>query len=145
MDYRDSRLINIVKSHEGFRPSMYLDSEGVPTIGYGTNLRTLVITEKEAEDLMLKELRKLWSLLNVDPVFSRLSEPRKIVLMDMAYNLGYVGLRQFKNMWAALKEGNYEKAAEEMLDSKWARQVGRRATELAEIMRINVLPDSYYT
>ena len=53
----------------------------------------------------------------------------------MAFNLGYAGLLQFRQMWSALERHDYDEAARQMLDSRWAQQVGRRATELAAMMR----------
>ena len=52
----------------------------------------------------------------------------------MYFNLGN-RLFKFVNMLAALNEGNYEKVADEMLDSKWAKQVKGRSIELADMMR----------
>jgi lysozyme len=53
----------------------------------------------------------------------------------MAFNLGRSRLGKFKKMIEAVNEGDYEKAAEEMIDSKWYHQVGNRSIELVEIMR----------
>jgi len=53
----------------------------------------------------------------------------------MAFNLGFNGLMQFKRMWKHLGRHDYPGAAKEMLNSKWAFQVGNRAIELAKIMR----------
>lgn len=53
----------------------------------------------------------------------------------MAFNLGRNRLSKFKNMISAVNEGNYAKAADEMIDSRWYKQVGVRSKELVEIMR----------
>ena len=66
--------------------------------------------------------------LELDPV-------RKAIIIDMLFNLGLPGLRGFKNMFRALRADNYKRAADEMLDSKWAGQVGYRARKLADMMR----------
>ncbi|MFQ5421037.1 MAG: hypothetical protein ACE5EY_11830, partial [Anaerolineae bacterium] len=55
--------------------------------------------------------------------------------INMAFNLGRTRLARFGKMWAAIHIGDYALAAEEMLDSRWARQVGERAHRLAEMMR----------
>ena len=77
--------------------------------------------------------------IDLFPGWERLSESRKIVLLNMCYNLGAKGLSNFYRMRAAIDEGNFDLAAVEMLDSTWARQVGdtegERAYELSEIMR----------
>jgi len=56
----------------------------------------------------------------------------------MAYNLGIAGLNKFRKMWAAIDVADYATAAEEMLDSKWAKQVGVRAIRLSRRMRTGV-------
>jgi len=65
----------------------------------------------------------------------RLNEARARVIMNMVFNMGIQSVLGFKKMWAAIYEGNFNKAADEMMDSKWASQVGGRAEELAGIMR----------
>ncbi len=56
----------------------------------------------------------------------------------MAFNLGMAGLLKFQKMITAIGCMDYGGAADEMLDSRWARQVGRRAQRLAEMMRTGV-------
>ena len=63
-----------------------------------------------------------------------------MVLIDMVYNLGHGKFTKFVKMREALRHGDYELAAVEMLDSKWATQVKGRATELADMMRTGELP-----
>jgi lysozyme len=58
-----------------------------------------------------------------------------MTLINMAFNLGLTKLRQFKMMWAAIEDNDFEVAAQEMLNSKWASDVGKRALELSEQMR----------
>jgi lysozyme len=62
-------------------------------------------------------------------------DARRGVLVNMAYNLGVTGLLSFKKMLSAYKKGAFVEAAQHMLDSKWAKQVGDRAKRLAEQMR----------
>jgi lysozyme len=66
--------------------------------------------------------------------FDELSETRKSVLVNMAFNLGVAGLMKFKNMLKAVSEKRWEDASSEMLNSRWADQVGNRAIELSEMM-----------
>jgi lysozyme len=56
-------------------------------------------------------------------------------MIDMCFNLGIGGLLEFKNTLASIQSGDYQKASEQMLQSKWATQVGNRATELSEMMK----------
>src|SRR5690606_30269956 len=65
------------------------------------------------------------------PWWKEMTEARQRVLVNMRFNLGMAGLLTFKNTLAYMKAGDYEKAAKGMLDSKWATQVGARATRLA--------------
>ena len=56
-------------------------------------------------------------------------------LIDMAFNMGVPRLLKFKKMWAAIHEGDFATASEEMLDSRWSTQVGQRSTKLALVMK----------
>lgn len=126
-------VTELIKKHEGFEGMPYNDSLGFPTIGYGTKLP---ITEEEAEMLLEYRLKKMIrELIIKEPFFEKLPEDAQKVIADMTYQLGVGGILKFKKMWAALKNRDYKKAADEMLDSKWAKQTPNRAKELAEIMR----------
>ena len=110
---------------------------GKLTIGYGWNIEDRGITKTEAEIIlrgMISDITFRLTAFHPD-VFSYLSQIRKNVLIDMAYNLGIAGIEKFKKMWKALKNRDYQKASEEMLNSKWAVQVPRRAKQLAKLMR----------
>ena len=67
--------------------------------------------------------------------FSHLNPVRKNVVLNMVFNIGLPRFRQFKKTIAAIRAKEWEGAAREMLDSRWARQVGRRARELARMMK----------
>jgi lysozyme len=122
--------------HEGLRLFPYKDSVGKLTIGVGRNLEDQGITEEEALYLLGNDILQAASDLGkAFPVVFALSQDRYEVLVNMAFNLGISRLSKFKRMWAAIEIGDFNKASEEMLTSKWAVQVGSRATELAEIMR----------
>jgi len=74
------------------------------------------------------------------PFWRELSEVRQLVLLDMAFNLGVFGLTKFQNTLALLEAGEYEAASEEMLNSRWAEQVGQRALNLSQAMRTDKAP-----
>lgn len=132
-----------LKRHEGVKYEVYLCSEGLPTAGIGHLLED--DTEYNVGDAVSKELVDEWFVVDFEEAvtdccavflnFASLPEQVQRVLVNMAFNLGRTRLGQFKNMIKAVNEGNFEKAAEEMIDSRWYRQVGRRSEELVEIMR----------
>ncbi len=76
-------------------------------------------------------------------VFTDLVEPRKAVLLNMAYQLGITGCLSFKKMWANIKDKEFKQAAVEMIDSKWAKQTYARALALSEQMKQGKWPRKY--
>jgi|AntDeeMetagen681_2_1112603.scaffolds.fasta_scaffold31225_1 lysozyme len=130
-------FVQRLKKHEGFRKKMYTDSVGVPTIGYGFNLETVSLPRPVAELWLAFEIDKKEDALEKFDWYNDTDAVRQEVLLDMAYNLGIAGLLGFKKMIKALENKQYERAGAEMLDSKWARQVGARAVDLAALMRGN--------
>ena len=123
-----------LKRYEGFEGFPYDDSLGKPTIGIGC---LLPLSQDEAEVLAMMRLYD--TLTEMAPVLdglpAELKPAAREVLVDMAYNLGVPRLKGFKRMFAALQGLDYKAAADEMLDSRWASQVGIRATELSAKMR----------
>jgi lysozyme len=122
--------------HEGLRTKPYRDTVGKLTIGVGRNLDDVGISEAEALVLLDTDINHCFrELTRALPFFGSLSSDRQNVLIDMAINLGVAGLLGFKKMIRHLEHSDFKGAASEMLDSKWARQNGARATELSEMMR----------
>ena len=125
-----------VASDEGFMPIPYRCTSGKLSIGYGTNIQD-GITREEALLLMRHRLGRVVAVLESRlPFWFKLTDDRRRVLANMGYQLGVAGLMGFRQMLAALERGDYEAAAREMLDSKWAkRDTPERAKRLAERMR----------
>ena len=124
-----------IKRDEGFRARPYRDSEGLLTIGYGTLIED-GISEAEAELLLKHRFEQVFGeLMTHKPVVRELRGPVIRALANMAYNLGVPRLMSFKRMWAALEASDYDNAAAEALDSKWAGQVGARAERIADLIR----------
>lgn len=121
-----------LKRDEGTRLKPYRDSVGKLTIGTGRNLDDVGIFQDEA-DLMLKndEERTRRELFQKLPWVAQLDDARMGVLWNMAFNVGVAGLMEFKKTLAFVQSGQYAEAAKEMLDSKWATQVGLRAKRLS--------------
>jgi lysozyme len=119
----------------------YADSVGKLTIGVGRNLSDRGISEIEALYLLDDDMAYFYGkLLHFLPWFSKLDENRQIALCDFCFNVGVQGFLNFHETIAALEAGDYEKAAEHMLASKWAEQVKERAICLANIIRTGELP-----
>ncbi len=135
-----SRLIEQLKRHEGLKLKPYKCSAGKLTIGYGRNIEDKGISEVEAEDMLYHDIKETESELvsKLTLIMDELNMARRDVLINMAFNMGVSGLFKFKKMLSALTISDYGEASLQMLDSKWARQVGVRADELAEQMRVGV-------
>ena len=129
-------LIESIKSHEGFREKVYQDSLGVDTIGYGFAVKDLVIT-KDIADLILsnKILDLIKEVSDEFPWLATIPLDAQNIVIEMCYQLGVNGVSKFHNMIQAFKDRNWGRAADEMLDSRWATQTPKRATEMANIIR----------
>ena len=129
-----SRLIDQIKKHEGFRSRMYKDTVGVNTIGFGRNMDDVPVSEGVAELMLMEDVAVATDAASTMDYWPELNDVRQDVIVNMVFNLGFTRFAKFKNMRAALLIGDYTLTAKEMLDSKWAKQVGRRAEELAAQM-----------
>lgn len=126
--------------HEGIRLKPYKDTVGKLTVGVGRNLSDKGITKVEAMILLDTDIAEATEhCRKYIEFFNDLDDVRQRVLIDMCFNMGIYGLMGFKATLAAVKQGRYEDAAEHMLASKWADQVGRRAQRLALWMRTGVI------
>jgi len=133
-----------IKRHEGFSDEPYRCPAGYWTVGYGHFMGQggCKISQRVADALLDEDIDK--ATFGVASLgFDFLDQARTEVLIEMAFNLGLKGLMRFKKMMAALEAENYEAAADEMLDSKWAKQVTRRAVELSDVMRSGACKPNY--
>lgn len=130
------KLKNLLVQHESYKQFPYVDTAGHLTIGIGRNLKDRGISINEALYLLDEDAQYFTSkLTNTLKFWGDLNEARQVVLVDMCFNLGLQGLLGFKDMMLAIEAEDYDRAANEMLQSKWATQVGERAICLAGIMR----------
>jgi lysozyme len=137
----ESALLRQLRLHEGERLRPYRCTAGKLTIGVGRNLEDRGITQQESAMLLANDIAEVDAgLVRSLPWVARLDDVRRRVLIDMAFNLGLDGLLQFKNTLAAIQAGDYNRAATMMLDSRWASQVGGRATRLARMMETGADP-----
>lgn len=134
---KNNTIEEYIKANEGYRTKPYYCSSDNLTIGYGRNLEDNGISLDEAELMFTNDLNRVVDELRVIlPDFDNLRYSQQKCLMDMCFNLGSTRLRRFKKMIAAIEVGDFNEAAVELLDSKYARQLPRRAGDNAILMRL---------
>jgi lysozyme len=132
--------------HEGIVLEVYLDTEGLHTCGVGHLIKLgdeefkkpvgTKITEERALELFKQDLAV--SIKECEQLFPSLGDypdPVQRVLVNMTFNLGRPRLSKFKNMIKAVEANDWNEAANQMIDSRWYRQVKSRGVELVELMR----------
>ena len=149
-------LVERVTENEGYRRDVYKCTAGYDTVGIGFALKDLEIDkdlaykiiqwqiqegliriskdhskEKCARELSDKHLE----LLDEWDWYEDLPPEIKSVVIEMCFNLGNYGFSKFKKAIAHMKKKEWKFAADEMLDSLWAKQVKSRANRLATIVR----------
>lgn len=123
---------------EGFTEKPYHDTVGKMTIGFGRNLDDRGITWTEAKMMLAHDMIEAHNVLHGEfGFFQELPDPRKAVLMDMYHNMGLPRLLGFKKMLRAMMHGQFDTATEELIDSKYYTQTGRRAKRNACMMKFN--------
>lgn len=128
-----------LKRDEGFVPHAYEDHLGYLTLGYG------FLVDKRKGGQIPQEVAEFWMDWLLDRIAADLArrapwladQPEPVVraIHNMAYQMGVTGVLKFRNMIAALQDGDREKAALEALDSLWARQTPERAQRIAALIR----------
>ena len=121
--------------HEGKRNLPYECSAGKITIGVGRNLEDMPLTDDEIMYLLRNDIARCETELNRYPWFRMMDDARRDACINLVFNLGLTRFRQFKKMIKGFEDRDYERAADELLDSRYSLQVGKRAQELAEIIR----------
>lgn len=152
--------------HEGLRLRVYTCTANKKTIGVGRNLEDVGlypeeqdrilgrkilnkdqviyileergITKDEALYMLDNDIARCTKDLEQFPWFESLNPVRQKVIIDMRLNLGFAGLKDFKRMILALEGGDYDKAGDEMKDSKWYYQVGIRGRRLVKMMKTGI-------
>lgn len=135
---RHRQIVEDLKRHEGLRLHAYEDHLGYWTIGYGRMIDKRKgggISEAEAEHLLANDIDRVCARLQHERGFRHAPFTVKRALANMAFQLGIGGLLSFQRMWSALEQQDYERAADEALDSRWAEQTPNRAQEVAEWIR----------
>lgn len=131
---RDSyykKLAEQLEEHEGLRLAPYRCPAGKLTIGVGRNLEDRGITPREAEFLLMSDIESVESQLDSKiPWWRSKPENVRLVLTDMCFNLGIGTFMKFEKFLEAVRQDDMETARIEMMDSRWAEQVGKRAENL---------------
>lgn len=139
-----SKLIEQLKRHEGVRTHAYQCTANMTTVGVGRNIDEdggLGLSVDEIEFLLKNDIKRCKQELITLPWFPEIDSVRQDALINLCFNLGITRLLGFKNALNAMSVGDYEKAAEEFLDSRWAVQVGTRALDVAHMIRTGEYPD----
>lgn len=143
MTPNDPTLLSDLRRDEGVRYSPYLDTVGVSTVGVGHNLEskplpdgwTYPLSDEQVDQLLAEDLREVFDGLDRTlPWWRKLNYPRQRCLANMTFNLGLAGMLGFKNTLTAMQQGRYNAAGAGMASSKWAKQVGKRADRLVDLM-----------
>jgi lysozyme len=136
------KLTRQLRRDEGEVLHAYQDHLGYWTLGVGRLIDIRKgggITSEEAAYLLSNDIdRKQAELVKQLTWTTTLDEARFGVLMNMAFQMGVKGLMGFKNTLAMIKDGEYEAAADGMLNSLWAKQTPERAKRLSEQMRTGI-------
>lgn len=122
-------------AHEGLRLTPYVDSVGKITIGVGRNLTDQGITDAEARQFLDADINNAILDCTAFPWFPDLDPVRQRAVVDLCFNLGLPRLKGFTKMLAAMARKEWDVAAHELLDSRYAEQVGKRARTLAAMLR----------
>ena len=146
MEFFVDRLREELKTDEGCKYEIYLDHLGLPTFGIGH-----LVTERDPE--YQKEVGTMVEEIRVNEVFEQdiqvtvdeckilfvdwtnLPEEVKLITANMMFNMGRPRLSKFKGMKRGVDARDWNQAADEMVDSRWYRQVGARAERLVDRMR----------
>lgn len=132
------QLRKMLRRHEGVKTHFYKDHLGLETIGVGRCIApgSLGLSDDEVDYLLDNDVvRCIKELTRALPWFNRLDDVRRDALIDLCFNLGLTRLLGFKKALAAMEASEWLTAKIELLDSRWAKQVGNRSAEIAEMIR----------
>jgi len=127
------RVKKLIEENEDRTLRPYVCTSGKITIGVGRNLTDVGISWDEADTLFAIDVNKAYfSLCRIfrKEGFLNLPEIIQEVLMDMCFNLGETRFRGFVKMIDAVKAEDWSKMIDEMVDSRWYKQVPERASKL---------------
>lgn len=130
------KLIDSIKKHEGYVSTVYKDSVGIDTIGYGFTIKDLVLDQDICEMILQRKLDKLQKDVSTKfGWYNYMPQQIKDVILEMCYQMGVYGFSCFKKTIAYLQDKQWEKASVEMLDSRWYEQTPGRAKKLSDTVK----------
>lgn len=132
-----NKLTDLLIKHEGLRLRPYECTANKTTIGVGRNLTDNGITEKEAMMLLQRDINVCIQELGHYEWFNTLDGARRDAIIDLYFCVGGPSFSHFRKLMWAIQNGNWRDAGAEVLDSKFARQTGNRAVELADMLVSN--------
>ena len=130
-----NRLAAQLRLHEGVEHKPYKCTAGYLTIGVGRNIEERGLSDDEIDYILNNDVNIATDeLVDTFDWYADLDDVRQRVVVDMVFNLGMPRFKQFQNMIAAIEESDWSEAAAQMMDSRWAKQVGARAERLRDMM-----------
>jgi len=130
------KALDLIEKNEGYRQFTYDCSAGKKTIGIGFNLDDVGLSLEESQVILGMRLNKIDSILDSSiNIYHALNDERQAALCDMAYQMGVKGLLSFKRSIELLEKEEWNAAANEMLNSRWAKQTPNRAIRITNIIR----------
>jgi lysozyme len=135
--FENTPLMKMLIRDEGFHNRMYTCPRGKLTIGVGFNLEANGLCDQAIFVQLRHDIAKSQGSAEkvVGPVWGEIDEVRQDVLTSMVFQMGAGGFAKFTDTLAAVREKKWAEAADHMLNSRWAKQTGKRARRLAEMMR----------
>ena len=146
----NEKLKELITRHEGYRTRIYKDTRNIPTVGVGHNVVANPLPENMAEYLhdngeitpaMVEELLENDVAHAIDgckklyPVFLTFSENRQNALCDFVFQVGLGTAKTFKHTNTCINTGDWDGAADNLMDSEYAKQVPKRAQEICDLIR----------
>ena len=142
------KLADQLIHHEGMECFPYTDTVGKVTIGVGRNLTDRGLTKEECRHLLANDIEISVGELKMNfHWFAKLDDTRQAALVALHFNLGINRLKTFTKTLRLIEkcilgDDLWSKVAEELLDSKWAGQVGQRAQTLARMLELGDNPSN---
>lgn len=140
-----SKLVAQLRKHEGVRSHAYKCTANMMTVGVGRNIDEnggIGLSDDEIDYLLSNDIKRCQAELLAFAWFVDLDSVRKDALTNLLFNLGMTRLLGFKNALQAMEHADYLTAADEFMDSRWAKQVGNRACEVTEMIRTGRYPST---